>query len=174
MPILSALILIAVGLVLALQGKHFVWLLIGLAGFVLGYRFIGWILPDQGAAQLLIGIVVGLILGWLATRFTKILLNVAAFVLVGSFAMTVCGWLGLAETGVVGFLVFVIGGLIGLALMRWLADWALLLITAVAGAAIAAMGVGQLLPGMASWLPQVVTIGVAILGIVVQRRSPTA
>jgi hypothetical protein len=92
--------------------------LIGVAGFVLGYNLVNFFIPDQaGTVQVIIGLVIGLIGAFLARKFTKILLLVAAFVLVGNTLLALGTALNI-QGGFAQLLLFVIGGLMGLALVR--------------------------------------------------------
>jgi len=171
-PLANALILIAVGLVLAFTGKRLFWLLVGLAGFVLGYYLVGLLLPVTGLIQLGIGIAAGVLAGILATRFTRFLQHVAGFLLLGLFAVTAWGWAGFATTVPITILVFLVGGLIGLGLVSFLADFALTVVTTLGGAALVVRGVSGYWDASNSVLA-VIAIAVFVVGFFIQmRRRP--
>ncbi len=174
MQTLDAIILIAIGLVLAFMGKRFIWLLIGLAGFVLAYRVVSWLIPGMfgKGLEIVLGVIAGVIVGWLATKFTKLLLQIAAFILVGNAAVVVLSWFGIGTDRVlIQLIAFAIGGLIGLGLLRWAFNVAVALITVVAGAVLVAGGLRDLFSIQAgsSWLLILITLVVAVAGFMFQQ-----
>jgi hypothetical protein len=168
---LTPLVLVVLGLVLAFAGQRFIWLLIGLAGFVLGYDLVTFFIPDQaGTVQLIIGVVVGLIGVFLARKFTHILLVVAGFVLVGNALLAIGTALNI-EGGFAQLLLFVVGGLIGLALVRMALKWAIILISVLGGASMVMLGLPDLLnrePGALMLLGGLVVV---VAGFIVQARA---
>lgn len=168
--VLNALILIGVGLVLAFAGKRFIWLLVATAGFILAYKPITWLIPGDTILEVIIGVIAGVVLAWLATRFVKLLLNLAGFILLGGLAVVVAQWFGLEST-LIGLVAFAIGGLIGLALLRFAFDLGLALVAALGGAAMVGDGLRTLLATQ-SWSPWVIaliTVIVAVGGFIFQR-----
>lgn len=141
---LVALTLIILGLILAFAGRRFLWLFIGLAGFVLGYTLTEFFLRDQGTVQLIVGVVVGLIGAFLARRFTNFLLGLAGFILVGSAFMTIGELFNLTELWI-SLLLFVIGGLVGIGLARFSFSIAVIVISALGGASLVMQGLPALL-----------------------------
>ncbi len=172
MQTLDAVILIAIGLVLAFMGKRFIWLLVGLAGFVLGYRVASWLVPNMfgSGLEVVLGLIAGLIVGWLATKFTKLLLQIAAFILVGNAAVALLTWFGITSV-LIQVIAFAIGGLIGLGLLRWAFNVAIALITVVAGAVLVAGGLRDLfsIPAGTSWLLALIVLIVAVAGFLYQQ-----
>jgi hypothetical protein len=175
MSLINALIIIAIGLVLAFAGKRFIWLLIGAAGFIVAYRIISWLIPGQSLGEFIVAAVAGLILGWLATKFGKILLMIAAFILVGDLGLVVAGWLGITDLSLLGILFFFIGGLVGLAVLRLAGGLGLALISAIGGGAMVAYGLPLLfdstgkVSGALAALSGLVFLVVAVVGFLFQQ-----
>jgi hypothetical protein len=169
--VLDALILIAVGLVLAFAGKRFIWLLVATAGFILAYKPITWLIPGDTILEVIIGVIAGVVLGWLATRFVKVLLNVAGFILLGGLAVVVAQWFGF-DGILIGLVAFAAGGLISLALLRFAFDLGLALVAALGGAAMVGDGLRTLLAtqSWSPWLIALITVLVAVGGFMFQRN----
>lgn len=161
---LVALTLVILGLILAFAGRRFVWLFIGLAGFVLGYTLTSFFLSD-GTVQLVVGVVVGLIGAFLARRFTTFLLNLAGFILIGAALMTIGEIFGLTtdENLWLLLILFVVGGLIGLSLVKFSFSIAVIVISALGGASMVVQGLPILLgreePGNLNLLIAVLVAG---------------
>jgi hypothetical protein len=175
MSFINALVIIAIGLVLAFAGKRFIWLLIGAAGFVVAYRIISWLIPGQSIGEFIVAAGAGLVLGWLATKFGKILLMIAAFILVGNLGLVVAGWFGITDLSLVGILFFFIGGLVGLAMLRWAGGLGLALISAIGGGAMVSYGLpmlfqsGGTLSTTLSAVSGLVFLVVAVVGFLFQQ-----
>lgn len=172
MPIIEALIPIAVGALLAFMGKRFVWLLVGGTGFILAYDIVTFLIPGSGMFEIGAALVTGLVAGWLATRFTRILLMAAAFILVGHLGFAVANWFALGA-GLSVILWLVCGG-IGLAVMRFFAGPSIAILSALGGAALVGNGVAMLLYGDkngGTWVPALVTLVVALAGLFFQLRG---
>jgi hypothetical protein len=167
--VINALLIIAVGLALAFAGKRYIWLLIGAAGFIIAYRIISRLIPGQSVGEFIVEVGAGLILGWLATKFGKLLIAIAAFILFGDLGLVVAGWFGITDLSLVGILFFVIGGVIGLGVLRFAGGLGLVLIAALGGAAMIAYGLPMLLPFTAGWLSGLIALVVAVAGVLFQQ-----
>jgi hypothetical protein len=169
--VLDAVILIALGLVLAFAGKRFIWLLVAAAGFIIAYKPITWLIPGDALLEVIIGVIAGLVLAWLATRFVKLMLNVAGFILLGGLAVVVAQWFGF-DSIPIGLVAFAAGGLIALALFRFAFNLGLALVAALGGAAMVGDGLRTLLTtqSWSPWLIALVTVIVAVGGFMFQRN----
>ena len=163
---LAPIVLVIAGLVLAFAGRRFLWLLIGIAGFMLGYTLATIFLP-AGLFALLIGVVIGLIGAFLATRFVKLFLYIAGFVLMGVVLMAIGGVFGLNGL-VIQLLLFVVGGVIGLALVKFAFNLSIIVISALGGAAMVMQGLPALLNTDPGPLNLLIGIVVAVAGFIVQ------
>lgn len=170
MELVTPIILVLLGLGVAFLGRKLLWLFIAAAGFVVAYeltsRFLG-----ESTVSLIISIGVGLVAGYYATKFANLLINIAGFILVGNAALYVYGWFFSTEQTWIALLVFAIGGLIGLGLIRTMFDVAIILISALGGATLVADGAAALVPFLATPLwSAVLGIAVVVLGFLYQYR----
>ncbi len=158
MPALVAIL----GIVLLLFGRMLFWLFVAATGFLLGIELAGVLLPDQPEwlrflAAIIAGIVGGIV-GIVAQRL--------AFALGGFFAggyaalMIVAQWeIPLQPMGCV-----IIGGLLGAVVAFFVMDWAIIVLSSVAGA-ICLVTVANLAPAIAAMLILLLTIvGIAVQG----------
>jgi hypothetical protein len=125
---------ILLGLILLTLGRRLFWLFVGFIGFAVGfdYAFSVWNLQSQ---LLLIGLatVTGIIGAVLAVLFQKIAVGLAGFAGGGYIALNLINLLGVRLDQLV-WLPYLVGGLIGAMLMFLIFDWALIFISALAGA----------------------------------------
>src|SRR5215208_1738541 len=120
------------GSALLVAGRKLFWLFVGAAGFVTGMQLATrfWQGPDLLA--LIVGLVVGVIFALLAIFLQALVIGIAGF-LIGGYILTVlAAMLGIDVTGVTTWIVYVIGGLIGLLLVSFLFDWAIITLSSLA------------------------------------------
>lgn len=155
--------LVGVGLLLA--GRRLFWLFVGGAAFLAGLALTREYLPDQSDnVRLALSVGVGVAGVALVYVAQKIALSVGGFLAGGFLGVTlVRDLLALAEPAPAA--VFLIAGVVGLVLVLVLFDWALTLLSAVAGAYV----IGQLLP-LGDSAQLVVVALLAALGVAVQKR----
>jgi hypothetical protein len=158
--VLSAL----VGLALLVLGRKLYWLFVGGIGFVaalgLATRFVG-AMPEW--LQILVAVVVGLVGALLAILAQKVAIGLAGFVGGGLILALGLEMFGLDLTGLWWLAAFVVGGLIGAFVVSAAFDWALILLSSLAGASliVEALPLGRLL--------EIVVYGTAVVaGIVAQ------
>ncbi len=156
------LINLLLGAALLVAGRKLFWLFIGIVGFITGVQLAArfWDGPEWTA--IVIGIVVGLLFALLAVFIEALAIGIAGF-LVGGFVLTTfTNQLGFND-GLLFWLFFAIGGMIGLLLVMFLFDWALIVLSSLAGAS---LGVQALFaeggPGI------LVFIGLFLLGLILQ------
>lgn len=162
---IPAIVQFLVGLGLLLAGRRLFWLFVGGAGFLAGFVLAQEYLPDQSEnVRLVLGLGIGLAGAALAYVAQKIALSVGGFLAGGFLGVTLVRDV-LALAGPVPAAVFLVGGVVGLVLVHVIFDWALTLLSAVAGAYV----LGQLIPLEGSAQLVVVAI-LAALGVAVQKR----
>jgi hypothetical protein len=156
------------GIVLVLFGRTLYWLFVALAGFLVGFELAAVLLAEQGEAVRLmvavIGGILGAALGFLAAR--------AAFSIGGLFAG---GYLGLVlvrawELPGEPLVWFAVGGIVGAIVAALLMDWAIIVLSSLAGAA-AILAPFELRPALAVLVFAAITaVGVFVQG---RRLAPT-
>ncbi len=164
--VLSAL----VGLALLGLGRKLYWLFVGGIGFVaalgLATRFAGS-MPE--GVQILVAVAAGLVGALLAVLVQKVAIGLAGFIGGGLILVLGLEMFGLDLTGLWWLAAFAVGGLIGAWVVSATFDWALILLSSLAGASLiieaAPLGKG---------LEVIVYVGAVLVGVVVQaaiRRS---
>jgi hypothetical protein len=123
------------GAALLVAGRKLFWLFVGVIGFVTGMQLAArfWNGPEWTA--ILIGIIVGIIFAVLAVFIEALAIGVAGFLAGGFILTTFTSMLGLNE-GFLFWILYAIGGLIGFLLVMLLFDWALIILSALAGASL--------------------------------------
>ena len=129
------LINILLGGALLLAGRKLFWLFVGGIGFVTGLQFAAnfWQGPDTLA--LVFGLIVGLIFALLAVFLQTIAIGIAGFFAGGYVLTALAGMLGM-DTSAIFWLIYVIGGIIGLVIVIYLFDWAIITLSSLAGASL--------------------------------------
>ena len=129
------LINILLGGALLLAGRKLFWLFVGGIGFVTGLQFAAnfWQGPDTLA--LVFGLIVGLIFALLAVFLQTIAIGIAGFFAGGYVLTALAGMLGI-DTSAIFLIIYVIGGIIGLVVVIYLFDWAIITLSSLAGASL--------------------------------------
>ena len=150
------------GAVLLVAGRKLFWLFVGIIGFVTGMQLAArfWNGPEWTA--IIIGVIVGIIFALLAVFIEALAIGVAGF-LAGGFILTAfTNMLGLND-GFLFWILYAIGGIIGLVLILLLFDWALIILSALAGASLI---VQSFVPGGGT--AGLIFILLFVLGILIQ------
>lgn len=131
---LSPLVNFIIGLAVLLFGRHLFWLFVAAAGFVLGVMVAPQLLPGQPDwLILLVALALGLVGALLAVVVQQIAVALAGFIFGGYVLLSLLTVLGLGVTPW-EWLVFIVGGIIGAALVLSLFDPALIGLSALVGA----------------------------------------
>ncbi len=155
--------ILAGGLLIAF-GRRLFWLYVAVLGFATGLNMSARLFHIEADwQQLLIGIVFGIVGALLAYFFQKLAVAVAGF-FGGSYVATsllaVFGYHP-AQGDVLIWAGFLIGGIIGAILAIMLFDWALIILTSLAGALLVMEGLNLSMP--AGWLIAFVLFAIGII-----------
>jgi hypothetical protein len=157
-----SVISIILGGALLIAGHRLFWLFVGAAGFVAGLQLATQFWQGPEILAIIVGLVVGVIFALLAIFLQGLAIGVAGF-LAGGYILTVLtGMIGLNQ-GAFSWIVYVIGGIIGVLLVIFLFDWALITLSSLAGASLITQAL--LLP---SGIGGVVFLALVIVGVVIQ------
>jgi hypothetical protein len=150
------------GAVLLVAGRKLFWLFVGIIGFVTGMQVAArfWNGPEWTA--IVIGIIVGIIFALLAVFIEALAIGVAGFLAGGFILTTFTNLLGIND-GLLFWVLYAIGGIIGILLVMLLFDWALIILSALAGASLI---VQSLFSGSGAY--GLIFILLFIVGIVIQ------
>lgn len=127
------IVALVVGLALVIAGRRLFWLAIGALGFLFGFELAGGLVEaGSETAALVVGLLGGLVGVLLAVFLQKVAVAFGGFMVGGFLAVSLFG--GLVEAGSLGEpLLFLIGGVVVAFLALALFEWALIVISAVAG-----------------------------------------
>ena len=156
------ILLIMLGVVLLTLGRELFWCFVGIAGFLAGLEFTAFLLPDQPLwVQFLAGAGLGL-----AGIVVAILAQRVGFALAGFYAgayllFSVCRFYDIGSVSVVGP---VIGGVIGAVVAALIMDWALIMLSSLAGAGAIVVALG-----LEEAIGALIFVLITVAGIAVQR-----
>ncbi len=168
-----AFLTLALGIVLLLFGRRAFWIFVAVAGFIAGLTLATQYLSGQSELVIvLIAIVAGVIGAVLAIMLEWLAILIAGFLAGGYLATTLAVSLGLTVAAG-NWVIYIIGGIIGLILVAALFDWAIIILSVLLGADII-MSVLSIPSSTYYW---VIFLGLIVVGIVVQagiwhRRYP--
>jgi hypothetical protein len=168
---LNAIVLIALGAAALFFGLRLFWLFAAVVGFAVGWWLVGLFFKDLGPLQLISGVIVGLILAimtrWLGKWAIRIVAGLAGFVmlplLLGNLSM-----LG----GISELIWSALGFALGFVFAVFMADWAVIILSALLGAGLIMSGAEQLV-SISQTLHLIGSFALIIVGILFQsRRKP--
>lgn len=137
------LLLAASGVLLLVLGWKLFWLFVGVVGFVAGLQAVQlYIEPQPFWVLWAVGLVCGIIGAILALFFQKLAIVIGGFVAGSIIALHLALMMGHHP----GALVPLIGGVVGAVALYLLFDWALILLSSVAGAAFIVEALGRHAP----------------------------
>ena len=124
------------GSALLIAGRKLFWLFVGAAGFLTGLQLAPrfWQGPDLLA--IIIGLVIGVIFALLAIFLQALVIGIAGFLIGGYILTTLAALLGMDLAGVMTWIVYIVGGIIGFLLVSFLFDWAIITLSSLAGASL--------------------------------------
>jgi hypothetical protein len=125
---------------LLLAGRKLFWLFVGAIGFAIGIQFATRFFHGSEWMTIFAGLVLGVIFAVLAIFVESIAIALAGFLGGGYILLYLMGLIGL-DKGVWNWAAFMIGGIIGLAVIAFLFDWALITISSLAGASMVISGI---------------------------------
>ena len=160
---LVSIVDLVLGAILLVAGRRLFWLLVGAIGFVIGVMLATRFFHGTELTMILAGLVLGIIFALLAIFLESVAIGIAGFLGGGYVLMSIAGMLGLDRGGVETWIIFVVGGVIGVILVAVLFSWALITISSLAGASmvVAAFGMTTATAGL-------VFIGLVIAGVLIQ------
>jgi len=162
---LTPLVYLVIGILLLVGGRKFFWFFVGAIGFITGFTLADQIL---GIESLIISLSVAIIVGVIGVVVALFLQGFAIFVggfLAGAYiAYMIVTSFGLVSQEIF-WIAYIGGGIIGAILLFLLFDWALVVISSIAGAAIIIDTFA-----LAPMLEAGIAIVLAFLGIFIQAK----
>ncbi|HSM71748.1 MAG TPA: hypothetical protein VK851_09405 [Anaerolineales bacterium] len=123
------------GIALLVAGRRMFWIFIGVMGFLTGAQLANNFLQGPEWLVIIIGLIVGILFAWLAVSLQAIAIGVAGFLAGGYVLSIIIGMLGLND-GILSWGIFIIGGIIGVLMVSFLFDWAVITLSSLAGASL--------------------------------------
>lgn len=166
---LAAIVQILVGLVSLLFGRRLYWLFVALAGFLFGL-VLGQVLfnGQPEIVTFFLALVIGAGMAALALFIQRPIVALGGFVALGSLGVLLANALGM---GGLGWVFFLVAGIIGAVLVFQFFDWALIINSSLSGAGAVAAGAVVLLPLLGGWVEALLVIALAVGGIYYQARE---
>ncbi len=125
---------ILTGIGLLVFGRKLFWLFVGVIGFASGIHLATRFFPGQPEWMILaIALVAGVLGALLALFLQWLAIGLAGFLAGAYIVVRVLSVSGLGTSGI-NWILFLIGGIIGLILMIILFDWALIILSSLVGA----------------------------------------
>lgn len=158
---------ILVGIVLLLMGRRLFWLLVGLLGFIVAAGVATDVLTGQPWwLVVIIALAAGLLGALIAAALQRLAIGIAGFLAGFYIAYNLLGAIGVESATVLGWILAVLGGVVGAVLALVVVDWALITLSSLVGAAAVAGGLG-----LERSLAFLVFVAALVVGITVQSRS---
>jgi len=158
------------GLIILTVGRKLFWLFVGFIGFAVGFHYGAsvWQLQSQ---LLLFGIAMltGIIGAVLAVFFQKIAVGLAGFAGGGYITLNLINLLGI-RLDQLAWLPYLIGGVIGMLMLFFIFDWALIFISSLAGASLITQAL-TLSPGLELGLFSILVACGLVIQTVLYRKS---
>jgi hypothetical protein len=123
------------GSLLLVAGRKLFWLLIGIIGFTSGIQLATRFFDGPEWLVILVGLIVGIIFAALAIFLQTIAIWLAGF-LAGGYVFSILAGMLNIDAGKFNWLVYIIGGVIGIILVGLLFDWAIITLSSFAGASL--------------------------------------
>ncbi|MBU4304780.1 MAG: hypothetical protein KJ893_04040 [Candidatus Omnitrophica bacterium] len=128
------IVYILLGILLLMLGRKLFWLFVGGIGFVFGLEYSSVVLQGSSQGTILVTALVLAIIGVvLAFVVQKAGIAVAGFLSGGYIALSIIHELGI-NIGWLPWVVFLAGGCCGVILVKFLFDWALVVLSSLTGA----------------------------------------
>jgi hypothetical protein len=131
---LSGLVSVLVGAALLFAGRRLIWLFVGGLGFIFGMQLASLLPQLSQTTVLVVGLIFGILFALLAIFLQRLAIGIAGFLAGGFILTTLFTRLGVESLS--NWVVYLLGGLIGIVLVTLLFDWTLIIFSSMAGAAL--------------------------------------
>ena len=162
MPVVNLL----VGAALLFFGRKVFWLFVAGAGFVVGLSLANRILQGPEWVGVIIGLGIGFLAALLAIFLQRFAIGLAGFLAGGYLALQFLVPLFHLQHGWLPWLAFIIGGIVGVILVGIFLDWALISLSALAGATLATEALN-----LSGGIGLVVFVVLIAMGVLYQARE---
>jgi hypothetical protein len=159
---------VLVGLLLLTLGRRLYWLFVAGVGFVAGLDLVPRVLPQQSETMvLLLALGLALLGALVAVVATKVVIAIAGFAAGAGITARLLDGVSFDDPVRLG--ICLIAGIVGAVLLLVLFDWALILISSLAGATLIVVNVEPLL-GVPLRVGSALIAVLAVIGALIQSR----
>ena len=152
---------------LLVAGRRLFWLFVGAAGFVTGIQLTSRFWHGSEGLAIVVGLVIGFIFALLAVFLQRVAIGIAGF-LSGAYILSVLAtMLGMNKN----LVVYIVGGVVGLILVSYLFDWAIITLSSLAGALLITESFSQQRGGGGLAFVILFIIGVVIQGSILRNEK---
>lgn len=167
------LIRFLLGLILVFTGRRLYWFFVGVMGFLVGVVYAPQIFPGQTTAtQIVLALVAGFVGASIALFLQNLMVGLAGFVAGGFIVTRILQTLAIDASGY-GWIPFVVGGVIGAALVAILFNWALVILSSLAGAILVSQSVPTSMQVQGVIFVVLLLIGIGVQGVTMPREQRT-
>jgi hypothetical protein len=166
----AAIVVIVLGLVLLGFGKR-MWLFGAGVGAVVGLALLNFLPGVQGGwfgFLLVFGLAILFAVGSGIAKGFIGLITLAFGALAGGAIVLMLLNLFRLDLGLVGWLLALVGAVIGAAVMSRFKDWAIIILAAIVGALICTSGLQMLIPSLDGVIASLITVVLAVVSVVYQ------
>lgn len=149
---------------LLVVGRKIYWLFVGVAGFAAGILLSSRFFHGSEWMTILVGLGFGVVFALLAVFIQGLAIGIAGFLGGGYILLALASMFGL-DKGALVWIIYIVGGIIGVTLIGVLFDWAIITISSLVGASmiVEAFHLQRVAGGVVFLV--LVIIGVAIQGM---------
>ena len=158
------------GASLLVAGRKLFWLFVAVLGFIVGLQITQQFFHGPELLSIIIGVIVGIIFALLAIFLETIAIGIAGFLAGGFVLSTLANMLGI-NGGALYWIIYLVGGLLGIVLVMVLFDWALIGLTTLVGASLIVQSWPTAPVGGGLLFFVLVLLGVIIQGSVLLREE---
>jgi hypothetical protein len=163
---INIVVQVLLGLALLLAGRKLFWVFMGVVGFIAGYGAAMMLLTDQtGWTPVLIALgsgILGIVIARLLQKLAVVAAGFIAGAYIGYFVVHDLGW----AAAIAPWVLALICGVAGAVFLSLLFDWALIMLTSLAGAAIVAQA-----PDVSSLARSLLFLCLLGIGLIIQIRQ---
>ncbi len=170
---ISTILTLALGVLLLLFGRRAFWIFVAAVGFIAGLTFATTVMHGQSELVILLVAIAASIIGaFLAIMLEGVAILIAGFLAGGYLATALAVYLGMTIASG-NWVIYIIGGIIGLILVAAIFDWAIIILSVLVGTEI----IMTFLRSSVSTYYWLVFLALVVVGLVVQagiwhRRYP--
>jgi len=157
---------VLLGLIVLTTGRKLYWLFVGVIGFIIGISLSRMVFNTESEVALLaIAFAAGVIGALLALFLQRVAVGAAGFLAGGYLLSELANNLDM-RFGLSEWIIFLIGGIISVALVAILFDWALIILSSITGASIMVSGFD-----IQGWFSFTVVLILFIIGMGIQTAA---